>query len=361
VTGRKAGGAGLERRAPHSGRRRVRTGDTPTIRDVALAARVAVGTVSRVLNGHKSVSEDVRRRVMKAVSKLRYEPDRVAQSMRLGITRTVALAVRDITMPGFGSIVNAAEEVLRGEGYTLLLAITDERKEREIDLIRIFLQRRVDAIIMTTSNEEDAELRRHIRQLTIPVVLLDRDLPSEVDSVTIDHRRGIRTATDYLLGLGHTRIALLTGRASMRPARERIAGFEEALAAAKRSHEAVVRTGGFSAEFGFRETSTLLSNSKPPSAIIAGGMAMLAGVLRAVRVHGLLVPDDISVVAGADTDLAALTTPSVTAVQWSGADEGRLAVQLLLERLRGERSGPARHIMLGTELVTRGSCAPPGR
>ena len=341
-------------------RSRARAPRTPTIRDVAATAGVAVGTVSRVLNGHKSVSEDVRRRVLKAVGKLRYEPDRVAQSMRLGSTRTVALAVRDITMPGFGDIANAAEEVLRSEGYTLLLAITDERKEREIDLLRMFVQRRVDAVIMTTSNEEDGELRRHIKQLTVPVVLLDRDHPGEVDSVTIDHRSGIRAATEYLLQLGHARIALLTGRPSVRPARERIAGFERGLAEARRGHEAVVRTGGFSAEFGFRETSTLLSGSRPPTAIVAGGMAMLAGVLRAVRVHRLRIPDDISVVAGSDTDLAALTTPAITAVHWSGADEGRLAVQLLLERLRGERGAPGRHVMLGTELITRGSCAPPG-
>ncbi len=110
-----------------------------------------------MLNGHKSVSDDVRRRVLKAVKKLNYEPDRVAQSMRLGVTRTVACATRDISIPGLASVVNAAEDVLRSDGYTLLLAITDERKERELDLLRIFQQRRVDAIIMTTSSEEDAE------------------------------------------------------------------------------------------------------------------------------------------------------------------------------------------------------------
>jgi LacI family transcriptional regulator len=335
-------------------------GEGPTIRDVARAARVAIGTVSRVLNGHKSVSDDVRERVLKAVEKLSYEPDRVAQSMRLGVTRTVACATRDISIPGLASVVNAAEEVLRGYGYTLLLAITDERKERELDLLRIFQQRRVDAIIMTTSSEEDADLCRQIRQLTIPVVLLDRDHPAELDAVTIDHRRGIRAATEYLLGLGHTRIALLTGRPSTRPGRERIAGFNEALAGSGRQAQpGLLRTGGFSAEFGFREASSLLSAPSRPTAIIAGGMGMLAGVLQAIRIHGLSVPDDISVVAGADTDLAALATPPITAVRWSGTDEGRMAVQLLLNRLGGNRKGPAQRVMLSTELIMRDSCAPP--
>jgi LacI family transcriptional regulator len=335
-------------------------GDSPTIRDVAQAARVAIGTVSRVLNGHRSVSDDVRRRVLKAIKKLRYEPDRVAQSMRLGVTRTIACATRDISIPGFGAIVNAAEETLRSAGYTLLLATTDERKERELELLRIFQQRRVDAIIMTTSSEDDAELTRQIKRLDIPVVLLDREHPPELDAVTLDHRRGVRAATEYLHGLGHSRIALLTGNPSTRPARERIAGFKEAYAQfGRQANHGVVRTGAFSSEFGFREASALLAASPRPTAIIAGGMAMLPGVLQAIRAHGLGIPGDISLVAGADSDLAALATPAITAIRWSGTDEGRMAVQLLLNRIAGNRNGPVQRVMLSTELVTRMSCAPP--
>jgi LacI family transcriptional regulator len=336
-------------------------GGSPTIRDVAAAAGVAIGTVSRVLNDHKSVSEDVRRRVLKAIKKLKYEPDRVAQSMRLGKTRTVAFATRDISIPGFGAIVNAAEEALRSNGYTLLLTMTDERKDRELSLLRMFQQRRVDGVIMTTSNESDTELSKQIKGVGIPIVLLDRESPPQLDAVTLDHRRGIRAAAEHLHGLGHTRIALLTGNPSTRPAHERIAGFKEALAGfGKQSSHGIIRTGGFSAEFGFREASSLLAGSSRPTAIIAGGMAMLAGVLQAIRARGLSIPDDISVVAGADNDLAALATPSMTAVRWSGTDEGRIAVQLLLNRL-GNPAAPVQRVMLSTELVTRGSCAPPAR
>lgn len=333
---------------------------SPTIHDVARVAQVAIGTVSRVLNGHKSVSDEVRRRVLKAIKKLKYEPDRVAQSMRLGLTRTVAIATRDISIPGFGAIVNAAAEVLRASGYTLLVATTDERKERELDLLRIFQQRRVDAIILTTSSEDDVELSKQIKNLTIPVVLLDRERPVEFDAVTIDHRRGVRAATEHLHGLGHTRIALLTGKPSIRPAHERIAGFNEAYASMGRNAErGIIRTGGFSAEFGFREASSLLSSPNRPSAIIAGGMAMLSGVLQAIRARGLTIPDDISVIAGADSDLAALATPAITAIRWSGTDEGRMAVQLLLYRLTGNKIGPVQRVMLSTELIPRASCAPP--
>jgi LacI family transcriptional regulator len=275
-------------------------------------------------------------------------------------TFVAACATRDISMPGYAAIVHGAEEVLRASGYTLLLAITDERKERELELLRTFQRRRVDAVVMATSSEEDKELSKQIRELDIPVVLLDREKPNELDAVTIDHRRGIRAATEHLHGLGHTRIALLTGGPATRPGRERIAGFKEATAQfGKRASQASVRAGAFSAEFGFREASSLLSSPNRPTAIIAGGMAMLSGVLQAIRARGLSIPNDISVIAGADSDLAALATPAVTAIRWSGTDEGRMAVQLLLNRLTGNRNGPVQRVMLSTELITRESCAPP--
>jgi LacI family transcriptional regulator len=332
-------------------------GNNITIRDVAKEAGVAIGTASRVLNGHKSVSEDVRKRVLKAVKKLHYEPDRLAQSMRLGVTHTVACVTRDIAIAGFGSVVHAAEDVLRDAGYTLIFAVTDERKDRELELLRILSQRRVDAIVIATSSDEDKELNRHLRTLDVPVVLLDREFPSEIDAVMLDHRRGTKLATEHLLGYGHTEIALLTGSVSTRPGRERVAGFRQSMEEAGHSNP-IMRTGGFSAEFGFRETSSLLAAKTPPTAIIAGGMAMLAGVLQAIRVRGLRIPDDISVVAGADTELAQIVTPSVTAIRWSGVDQGRIAVQLLLNRLKGNRKGPVQRVLLSTELIKRESTGP---
>jgi LacI family transcriptional regulator len=300
----------------------------------------------------------VRKRVLAAIDKLEYEPNQVARSMRLGVTRTVGCVTRDVSISGFGAIVNAAEAVLRSRGYTLLLGVTDERKDREIDLIRLLAQRQVDGIVMTTSSEEDEELAAVIGKINVPVVLLDRDLPSNLDAVTIDHRRGTAAATEHLLRLGHENIALLTGRPVLRPARERIRGFEAAYAAfGRKPHPSHIRTADFSADAGFREASALLSGSARPSAFISGGMSMLPGLLRAIYTHGLRIPEDISLIAGSDSDLASLATPAVTAVRWSGAEEGRIAIELLLARIEGY-AGEARRVMLDTELVTRDSCAP---
>jgi LacI family transcriptional regulator len=335
-------------------------GTVPTIRDVARSAGVAIGTVSRVLNGHKSVGDEVRRRVLTAVTSLGYEPDVVAQSMRLGVTRTIACATRDIAIPGLGSNINAAEEVLGRHGYILMVATTEGRTKRDLELLRVFAQRRVDAVFIATSSEDDPELNARLEQMKVPVVLMDRDAPDSLDAVLTDHRRGTREAAEDLIGLGHSRIALLTGPASTRPARERVRGFEEAIASlGRRRRECTVRLGSFSAEFGCREALALLSPEPRPTAIIAGGMEMLAGVLRAIRALALRIPDDVSLIAGADTDLASLATPAITIVRWSEADVGRVAAELLLERLQGRRIGPARRIVLPTELVIRESCGAP--
>jgi LacI family transcriptional regulator len=331
-----------------------------TIRDVARSAAVAVGTVSRVLNKHPSVSREVRERVVEAIRILGYEPDAVAQSMRLRTTRTVACAIRDISIAGFGSFVKAAEEVLREAGYTLLLTNTDEQPQREIELLGTFAKRRVDGVIMTISDEGDEELRRALKEMRVPIVLMDRDIALDLDVVAIDHRGGARAAAAHLLGLGHRRIALLTGHATMRPAHERIAGFQEAHRRAGFAPEPdLIRCGGFSAEFGFEQLSALLASKKPPSAVVAGGMTMLPGVLRAIAAAGLRVPEDVSVIAGGDTDLAELSAPSVTAVRWSNADWGRNAVRLLLDRIEGHYDADPRRVTLATELVHRASCAPP--
>lgn len=338
-----------------------RSGAT-TIRDVARSAGVAVGTVSRVLNGHPSVSPEVRERVVEAIRSLGYEPDAVAQSMRLRTTRTVACAIRDISIAGFGSFVKAAEEVLRQAGYTLLLTNTDEQPAREIELLRTFAKRRVDGVIMTISDEGDEDLSRTLREMRVPVVLMDRDVALELDVVAIDHRGGARAATAHLLDLGHRRIALVTGLATMRPGHERLAGFQEAYRRAGLTPDGdLVRCGGFSAEFGFEQLSALLRSEAPPSAVIAGGMTMLPGALHAIAAHGLRIPGDISVVAGADTDLAALSVPPVTAVRWSNADWGRHAVRLLLDRVEGHYDADPRRVTLATELVRRASCAAPQR
>ena len=334
--------------------------ERPTIKHVARKAGVSLGTASRVLNGHKSVSEEMRRRVEQAILDLGYRPDAVAQSMRRGATRTVGIVIRDITVPVLAGFVKSAQDVLQDAGYTLIIAGSEDRRERELDVLSVLSRRRIDGLIMTTASEHDPALLKARQALRIPVVLLDRETPADFDAVLLGHREGTCRAVDHLLDLGHRRIALLSGSEAVRPAAERVLGYQDAFKARGLELDPELNcTRSFTADFGYIETSALLGQDRPPTAIIAGGIAMMAGTLRAIRAHGLEVPRDVSLIAGCDSDLAELATPPVTAVRWSYAEIGKAAAQLVLDRLEHDPDRPTRRVRFATEFVIRQSCAPP--
>ncbi len=334
--------------------------ERPTIIDVARKAGVSLGTVSRVLNSHKSVSDAMRARVEQAIRDLGYRPDAVAQSMRRGATRTIGIVIRDITVPVLAGFVKSAQDVLHDAGYTLIVAGSEDRRERELDILKAFSHRRIDGLIMTTASEHDDALLKAREALGIPVVLLDRERPTNFDAVLIAHREGIFRATSHLLELGHRRIALLSGPETVRPSADRVLGYQDAFKAHRLEIDPeLVRTHSFTSEFGYVETAALLSQRRPPTAIIVGGIAMLAGALRAIRAHSLRIPEDVSLISSSDSDLAELATPAITVVRWNFAEIGKAAAQLVLERIERDPERSPRRIKFPTEFVIRASCAPP--
>lgn len=344
-----------------------------TIRDVAQAAGVSLASVSRALNGGKNVSARVARDVAAAADRLGYQPDFLARSLRTRTSGMVGCLVSDISNPLNATIVKAAEARLREAGYLLVVASTANDPGRERAAAAEFRGRRVDGMLVAPGGDANAKAWRALVAAGTPVVIVDRDAPGreagdggededEVSwpAVQVDHRGGARAATRYLLGIGHRRIALLTADAVMRPSRERIQGFREIF------DEAGVDPAGArlclqssAMDFAHGDTLALLRGERAPTAIVALGTRILAGVLRAARDLGLVVPRDLSVMSVGDTDLAAVHTPAITALRWSLEDVGRAAADLLLRRLRGEASQAQSHALLPVDLVLRDSCAPP--
>jgi LacI family transcriptional regulator len=329
-----------------------------TIRDVAARAGVSLGTVSRVLNDHPSVTPRARGTVQEAIRTLGYQRDAIAGSLRNARTRMVACAIRDFDIPAFAGYVKAAEAVLRRAGYTLLLASTSNEKDVEFALLRGFAQRRVEGVMMTMSDETDAELASAIVGAPMPIVLIDREMLQHVDRVMADHQSGAEEATGHLLSLGHTRIGMIVGDPAAYPSRSRIAGFRRAHA--QRGIEvddALIRDHALSNEITFRETCALLSGPNRATAVFVAAVDMLAGALRAIRSSGLEPGRDITIVAGSDSDLAELGTPPVSALSWDRAEMGRHAAEMLLERIRDPQPRAPRCVRLPVSLIVRGSSA----
>lgn len=331
-----------------------------TLREVAKAASVSIGTASRVLNNKESVRPAIRERVEQAIETLGYRPNAVAQSMRRRSTHMVGCIIREINIPSLAAFVRAAHDVLDQAGFSLLISNSEGRRDRERELLDRLNSQRTDGIMFGPYTPLDEAFDRVLRNLDAPIVLVDRDEPKWADAVMADHAAATFAATRRLLQLGHRRIVLLTGEADLYPARERLRGYRLAFSDFDLPiDEGLIRATGFLAAEGFRHTSSLLASANPPTAVIAGGIDMLPGVLRAIRVRGLTIPDDISLVATGDSELAELHTPSISVARWDQAEIGRTAAHLLLRRMGESPDAPPEHVLLPTEFVHRDSIAPP--
>jgi LacI family transcriptional regulator len=332
------------------------------MREVADRAGVAMSSVSRVLSGHPDVSPKMRQVVMAAVRELGYRPDMLAQGLRRGKTFSVGFTVSDIANPVLAEIVTGAEKRLREAGYSLLLTNSEGNPDLDVEHISLLGRRRVDGLILSLADENHPETVAALRQVTVPVVLVDRDVPSGVEArcVAFDHESGMRAATEHLLGLGHREFALIMGGPE-RPARERRHAVEETLAAAGDGARSTVFEGDFSVEYGRRATGQILASNPRPTAIIAGGNMLMQGALLGLHDARVQVGREISFVGCDDVAIAEVHQPPVAVVRRSIAAAGIAAAELLLGDLEpGDADGDARprQILLPTEFVARASCAP---
>ena len=333
-----------------------------TIRDVASTAGVSVGTVSRSLNAPDSVRPLTLAKVRDAIQMLGFQPDSRAQNMRRRNTMTIGFVVDDIANPLHASSFKAADAELRPHGYSLYLINTNGRPADEASAVDLLQHGRADGVIMTINNEQDPRTLKRLENLRIPSVLLDRDIPLKVDAVLTDHASGIMQATEYLMDLGHRRIAIITAGSDIRPGRERVRGFVEAFGRRGVAvPEDLIRSQSLSVEFGFREATALMTDPDRPTAIIAAGNRILVGVLRAFQQLGISAPRDVSLIGCDRSDVAMLYPGPITIIDRDVDEIGRTAAQLLLERLRRPSDRPAQRVSFPTRLILGGSCAPIGR
>jgi LacI family transcriptional regulator len=332
------------------------------MREVADRAGVAMSSVSRVLSGHPDVSPKMRQVVMAAVMELGYRPDMLAQGLRRGKTYSVGFTLSDIANPVLAEIVTGTEKRLREAGYSLLLTNSEGNPELDVEHISLLERRRVDGLILLLAEENHLETVAALRRVTVPVVLVDRDIPPGVSArcVAFDHAAGMRAATEHLLGLGHREFALITGGPE-RPARERRQAVEQTLAAAQDGAHCAVYEGDFSVEYGRRATAEILRSNPRPTAIIAGGNMLMQGALLGLREAKVEVGADISFVGCDDVAIAELHQPPIAVVRRDIHAGGVAAAELLLGELEpgdGDGENGPQQVVLPTEFVARASCAP---
>jgi DNA-binding LacI/PurR family transcriptional regulator len=330
----------------------------PTIHDVARRAKVSKSLVSMVTRGEPGVSPASREAVLEAIEELDYRPNLMARSLVQRRTRIFGVMISDLRNPFFGAVVSGVQERALELGYQILFNTGDRDPLLEESAIESLLQLRVDGLILASPRVDEAVLAR--AAATVPVVVLNRHTTGEAtDSVTNDNVRGARLAVEHLAGLGHRRIAFISGGTGA-GARIRTEGYRLAMNELGLGENIFIVEGAHTEEGGERGARALLETQPLPTAVFASNDLCAIGAMNALEEAGLRIPQDISLIGYDNTSLAALRHISLSSIHQPGGEMGRSAVDRLSERVASQRIAP-RHDVVAPSLVVRSTTAPPRR
>ena len=329
----------------------------PSIKDIARLAQVSHPTVSRALQNSPLVNEKTAARIRKIAEESGYRASAVARGLVTRRTQTIGLVVTSVADPFTSEVVSGIEQTASDHGYSVFLADSNADPEREQRVVRQFAERRVDGIIVTSSRVGALYLPL-LSEMMVPIVLLNDQYPGAfVHSVMIANVEGSRAVTEHLIGLGHRRIGYVGDQLGYASDAERLAGYRQALEAAGIGFSAeLVSNGDSKPEAAIKAADRLLGLAEPPTAVCCYNDMTALGVLRAIHMRGLRVPDDISVTGFDDLFVAAYTEPPLTTVRQPMRRMGQLAMENLFKLMSGETS--AVKIKVDAELIVRGSTGP---
>jgi LacI family transcriptional regulator len=337
---------------PEAGRR-------ATMQHVAALANVSLKTVSRVINGEAGVSPELSRQVLEAAERLGFRRNLTASNLRRGQrTASIGVLVQDLSNDFCGDLLRSVEERARERGVVVMSASLDDEPERERDLVEGLVHRRCDGLVLMPASVDQSYLLPELLA-GLKVVMVDRPPTNiAVDSVSVDNRGGAEHAIGHLVRHGHRRIGCLVDSLGIPTAVERLAGYRKALGrAGLQVDPAVEHSGARTAEEATQAVAAMLDLHDPPTAFFCGRNVISVGAVRALRGRGL--QHEVAVIGFDDFATADLLEPGLTTIRQDARAEGQHAVDMLLARLDGQ-DGPARSIVLSTELIERGSGELPG-
>jgi LacI family transcriptional regulator len=304
------------------------------LRDVAERAGVSIGLVSRILNNDPQAraSESTRARVLGIADDLGYRPNVTARALKSARTETIGVIAPDLTNAFVAELMGGIEDRARDLGYTVLAGRAEAMYEGG-QVARMIEHGRVDGFILQGRDDESAESLARLASHA-PSVLVHGRLTGRPGSVMVDDSRAAYLATSHLLDLGHRRIGLISGLPGLLTAQRREQGYRQALVDhGVRPQPGMITHFGYHVEEATAGLEALLSSVPTPTAVVVANVNGALGVLTAARTSGLVVPDDLSVVAIHDSWVCDHTWPPLTTIRTPLFEMGRAAVQQLHQRL----------------------------
>jgi len=329
-----------------------------SIRDVAAAAAVSVGTVSNVLNRPAKVAPATVERVQRAIDELGFVRNDAARQLRVGRSRSIGLIVLDAANPFFADVARGAEARADEADMAVLLGNADEDTPRESRYLDLFREQRVNGVLITPTTADITRLTR-LRDAGTPVILVDREMPGcGFPSVSVDDVEGGRLAASHLLSGGRRRLLFLGGPPSIRQVADRLEGARRAVNAVAGATLDVVAAPALTVLHGRAAGLALLDRpaGERPDAIFAANDLLAVGAIQALSImSGVRIPDDIALIGYDDIDFAASTTVPLSSIRQPASLIGYTAVDLLLQELGEPAPDEPRNVRFQPELIVRES------
>lgn len=312
---------------------------TTTLQEVADAAGVSPATVSRFLNGTAKVAEDKRKVIERIIEEMNYKPNRLAQSLKMGSTRTIGVLTQSLESGYFNKTMTGIEDVMKAAGYALLIMSGHWHADEEAERVELLIGRRVDGVVILTGNMTDAQILTFSKR--VPIVAFGRKLEGErAIGFCLDNYEAACAAMELLIEQGHRRVAFISGPDDQEDARARLAGYRDTLARHKIEVDPnLVVAGDFQESGGLLAVDQLLASNQRFTAIFASNDLTAYGARLALYRRSIRVPDDISIIGFDDLHSSMYTTPPLTTVRQPLYEVGTCIANMLLPML-GQQGAP---------------------
>ena len=329
------------------------------MKDIARDLGLSSITVSKVLRNHPDISEETRQRVLKRVAELDYRPNELARGLATGRSYLVGLVVPGLLHSFFAEVATGLSNVISTEGYSLVVASSEEKHELEEEEIRKLMARRLDGLIIASCGS-GIELFEKLDRQAQPYILIDRKLPGlNANFVGIDDKKAGLLATKHLFDIGRRHIAHIAGRINS-TGLARLEGYRLALSEAGLPYrEEFVVSGSFVdthvTEQGYAAMKSLLRLAQRPDAVFCHNDPMAIGAMNAILETGLRIPEDIALIGCGNLFLTSYLQVALSSIDQHAALLGERAGKLILDILRAKTKPPVRTIVLDPNLVVRRS------
>jgi LacI family transcriptional regulator len=325
-----------------------------SLRDVAKAAKVSVGTVSNVLNRPDVVAPETLARVQATIKELGFVPNGFARHLRSGQSRTLGLIVPDVANPFFTEVARGVEDAASKRDYAVFLCNSDESASKEDRYINVLIQQQVRGVLITPADMKSDRLEA-MRERGIAVTLLDREIKGRKQcSVSVDDVHGGQIAIEYLAGLGHKNIAWVCGPESIPQVADRGAGVTKAAKVAGAKIE-TIRVPLMNATKGEEAAKKILELDVMPTAIFCANDLLALGVMRALLASKVRIPEQVSVLGYDNIEFAPSAAVPLSSIAQPSYQMGVTAADLLLNECEDGDSHEHQQIRFQPQLVERAS------